>query len=221
MAIAQSFFDCDYKVITTSTSDWPQDAPFTPFRHVKTNFLDKALVDSFAAEVRELKIDVLVNNAGINKIAPFAEIEPEDFLNIQNVNVYAPFRLCQAVLPNMVENQWGRIANISSIWGMRSKEFRASYSTSKFAIDGMTAALAMEHSQNGILANCIAPGFIDTELTRSVLSVEQISQLTSLVASKRLGRVDEIAKFVTWLCSDANSFVTGQNIPIDGGYTRA
>lgn len=221
LAIARAFVASGHEVLTTSTSGWPEDTGFSPARHFTVSFQDREAVDDFAAVLGEEAIDVLINNAGINKIAPFAEIDPDDFLRIQAVNVYAPFRFCQAVIPFMSSRKWGRIVNVSSVWGMRSKEYRASYSTSKFAIDGMTAALAMEHSQNGILANCVAPGFIDTELTRRILSADQMQQLTSLVASRRLGKVDEVAALVEWLCSDANTFITGQNVPIDGGYTRA
>ena len=121
----------------------------------------------------------------------------------------------------MLEKGWGRIVNISSIWGKHSKEFRASYSTSKFAIDGMTAAIAVEHSADGILANCVAPGFIDTEMTRTLLTTAQIDLLLSRVPARRLGNVQEVAAVVKWLGSEANTFITGQNIPVDGGFTRA
>ena len=120
----------------------------------------------------------------------------------------------------MLSRQWGRIVNISSIWGKISIAQRASYSTSKFALDGLTLALAAEHTENGILANCIAPGFFDTELTRRVLGAAGIKDLTSRVPAKRLGSVDEIARLVTWLSSEENSFISGQNIAIDGGFTR-
>jgi 3-oxoacyl-[acyl-carrier protein] reductase len=97
---------------------------------------------------------------------------------------------------------------------------RASYSASKFAIDGMTLALAAEYSSEGIIANCIAPGFIDTDLTHRVLGESGIQALVSRVPVNRLGRVDEIARLVLWLASEENTFIIGQNIAIDGGYTR-
>ncbi len=169
----------------------------------------------------ELEPDILINNAGINKIAPFAEINPDDFKLIQQINVFAPFRLCQMAIPAMSRRNWGRIVNISSIWGLVGKEYRASYATSKFAIDGMTLALATEHAGNGILANCIAPGFVNTELTRRVLGDDGIKELVAKVPAGRMAETDEISKFVVWLASDENTYISGLNTPIDGGFSRA
>ena len=186
---------------------------------IEADFSDDAQVEACAARLREIGPDILVNNAGINKIAPFAEIDPADFLTIQRVNVFAPFRLCQAAIPAMKTRRWGRIVNVSSIWGKISKAQRGSYSTSKFAIAGMTTALAAEHAVDGILANCVAPGFIDTELTRRVLGTSGIDAIVATVPMRRLGNVEEIAGFVLWLASEENSFISGQNIAIDGGFT--
>ena len=164
-------------------------------------------------------IDILINNAGINKNSNFSSIDLDDFKQIQQVNLLAPFILSQAAVDIMAAKSWGRIVNISSIWGIKSKEGRAAYSASKFALHGMTLAIAAEYNKNGVLANCISPGFIDTSLTRRMLSHEEINKLTSQVPAERLGEVDEIAKLVLWLSSEENSFTTGQNIAIDGGFT--
>jgi NAD(P)-dependent dehydrogenase (short-subunit alcohol dehydrogenase family) len=184
------------------------------------DFADIDASELFVDELRSSGFDILINNAGINKIAPFVEIAPADFDRIQLINVRAPFRLCQAVIPHMREQGWGRIVNVSSIFGIISKEQRASYSTSKFAIDGMTAALAAEVAQYGILANCVAPGFIDTELTRSVLGAHGMEELAGRVPARRLGQAEEIASLVSWLCSPENSYISGQNLVIDGGFVR-
>ncbi len=187
---------------------------------IAADFSDSGQITACARRVREIAPDVLVNNAGINKISPFAEIDAEDFLKIQQVNVFAPFAMCQAVIPGMKTKKWGRIVNISSIWGKISKEQRASYSASKFAIDGLTAALAAEHTADGILANSVAPGFIDTELTSQLMGEIGIERITATVPARRLGRPEEIARLVLWLASEENTFVAGQNIAIDGGFTR-
>jgi 3-oxoacyl-[acyl-carrier protein] reductase len=110
---------------------------------------DFSLIDDIrrcADEVRNCEPDVLVNNAGINKIGPFAEIDPEDFMRIQQVNVLAPFMLCQAAIPAMKRKRHGHIINIASVWSKISKQYRASYSASKFGLDGLTLALAAERS---------------------------------------------------------------------------
>ena len=184
------------------------------------DFSEMGQIKACADFVRHAEPDVLVNNAGINKIAPFVQISPDDFQTIQQVNVFAPFLLCQAAIPAMARKHWGRIVNVSSIWGKISREHRASYSASKFALDGMTLALAAEHATDGILANCIAPGFLDTELTRRVLGETEMQTLVSTVPARRLGQVDEIAQLVLWLSSTENTYLCGQNIAIDGGFGR-
>lgn len=217
--IARAFAGKGARVIGTRTSMAQADSQHCA-EWLVADFSDAEQVKRCAEQVRALAPDVLVNNAGINKIGPFASIDPEDFLRIQQVNVFAPFMLCQAALPGMRERGWGRIVNIASIWGKIGKEYRASYAASKFALDGMTLALAAEHSQDGILANCVAPGFTDTELTRRVLGEEGIQQLSTMVPVRRMASPQEIANFVAWLGSDENTYITGQNIAIDGGFSR-
>ena len=162
----------------------------------------------------------MVNNAGINKIGEFTTIDIDDFVRILKVNLRTPFQLCQAVIPYMKKKGWGRIVNMTSIFGNITKEYRAPYSTSKFGLDGMTAALAAEVAEMGILANSIGPGFIDTELTRNVLGKKGIEELRDRIPIKRLGQANEIASLVSWLVSDENTYMSGQNLMIDGGFSR-
>lgn len=187
---------------------------------VVADFSNLKEINSCADSIKELEPDVLINNAGINKIAPFIDITANDFLSIQQINVFAPFQLCQAAIPAMKRKNWGRIVNVSSIWGKISKEHRASYSTSKFALDGMTLALAAEHARDGIMANCIAPGFFETDLTKRILGEDGMRSLAKTVPAERIGQVEEIARLVLWLSSEENTYLTGQNIAIDGGFTR-
>ncbi len=184
------------------------------------DFSDRDATRAFADRIAGEDFDILVNNAGINKIGPFDSIDPADFERIQDVNVYAPFLLMRSVVARMREKRWGRIVNIASIFGVVSRELRASYSASKFALDGMTAALAAEVAADGVLANCVSPGFIDTELTRNILGEHGIAELLARVPMKRLGKPEEIAAFVAWLVSDENTYISGQNLVIDGGFTR-
>ena len=188
---------------------------------LRADFAQLAEIEACAETVRLQAPDVLVNNAGINKIAPFCEIEPGDFQRIQQVNVFAPFRLCQAVLPAMRKRGWGRIVNVSSIWGKIGKEHRASYAASKFALDGLTLALALEYSRDGVLANCVAPGFTDTELTRQILGEQKLRELVASVPMQRMASPGEIAKVIRWLAGPENTYMTGQNLAIDGGFCRA
>ncbi len=217
-AIAVAFGDAGARVIGTATSE----ASFGDYCHewIAADFTYVEQLEECAAFLVRKDADILINNAGFNKIAPFAEVSISDFQAIQQVNLIAPFRLCQVAIPAMLSKKWGRIVNISSIWGKISIAQRAAYSASKFGLDGLTLALAAEHTKNGILANCIAPGFFNTELTRRVLGEAGIRDLTNRVPAQRLGTVDEIARLVIWLSSTENSFISGQNIAIDGGFTR-
>lgn len=217
-AIAERLLADGSRVSVTGTKSDGNGPSGSEYMAVDFSDLEETL--KFSETVGAMGIDILINNAGVNKISSFAEIELDDFQKIYQVNVQAPFLLCKAVVPHMVDNRWGRIVAISSIWGKISKAFRGSYSTSKFAIDGMMAALAAEVAQDGVLANSIAPGFIDTELTRTVLGDAGIAELVGTVPAKRLGTPEEIATFVAWLASPENTYISGQNIAIDGGFTR-
>ena len=184
------------------------------------DFADEAATMAFAEELRVAAPDILVNNAGVNCLAAFAETSPEAFMHLQRVNVFAPMLLCRAVIDGMRERRFGRIVNVASVWSMRSIAGRAAYSASKFALDGMTAALAAEVASANVLANCVSPGFIGTEMLRAAVGEEGIRNLVSQVPIGRLGTPEEIAEFVAWLGGPDNTFISGQNIAIDGGYTR-
>ena len=216
-AIAKEFCNQGANVIGTGTTG---DIEHSFGEYLQVDFGSVDQLNLFADKVKHIKPDILINNAGININSPFLEISTSDFLLIQQVNVFAPFLLCQAAIPGMVEKGWGRIINISSIWGKISKQHRASYSASKFALDGLTIALAAEYAGNGILANCISPGFTDTELTLKTLGQAQIEQIIKTVPIGRMASPVEIAKFVVWLASSENTFISGQNIAVDGGFSR-
>lgn len=185
-----------------------------------TDLEDEAATTAFADWLRAAAPDILVNNAGINRLAPFAETDPQTFLRIQKVNVYAPMLLCRAVLPGMRKRRWGRIVNMASIWSLRSRIGRASYSASKFAIDGLTAALAAEAAADNVLANCVSPGPIATDMLHEALGEDGVKALAAQVPMGRLGTPEEVAALVAWLVGPENTYISGQNIAIDGGLTR-
>lgn len=187
---------------------------------IKADFANVDQILRVSEEIIALKPDILINNAGINKIDCFRDINHEDFQKIYNINTLAPFMFCQAALTHMKQQQWGRIVNVASIWSKVSIEKRASYSASKFALDGLTVSLALEHGKDGILANCVSPGFVDTDLTKKILGEAGVSELLTKVPMGRLAYPEEIAELVLWLSSEQNTFLTAQNISIDGGFTR-
>ena len=164
-------------------------------------------------------IDILINNAGINKIDNFDEINNNDFDQIIKVNVKAPFILSKCVIDYMKVNNWGRIVNIASIWGSKSKSQRTSYTTSKAALIGMTKTIAIEYAKHNILVNSVSPGFTDTELTSKILTKKEKEELINQVPIKRMASPKEIANTVAFLCSDLNTYITGQDIIVDGGFT--
>ena len=218
LSLAKLFFSSGAYVIGTKTEKSEQNNFCKDW--IQADFSVREEIIGCAEEVKRLSPDIVINNAGVNKIDSFVDIDPQDFLKVQQINVFAPFSLCQAALPSMKKNGWGRILNISSIWGIIGKEYRASYMASKFAIDGITLAIAAEYSKDGILANCLSPGFTDTQLTRKILGREGIYQLTEHIPIKRMAKTDEIAELAFWLCGEKNTYVSGQNIPIDGGFSR-
>ncbi len=217
-AIAERLLQDGLEVIATGTRKNAKHPAGSSYYQV--DFLDENSVNNFIQYLKKQKINILVNNAGINKIGEFSSIDINDFDRILRVNLRVPFQICQAVIPYMENEKWGRIVNLTSIFGNITKEYRAAYSSSKFGLDGMTAALAAELSEKGILANSVGPGVIDTELTRGVLGESGISELKGRIPMKRLGQASEIAALVSWLVSDENTYMTGQNLMIDGGFTR-
>lgn len=217
-AVAEKLRDLGASVTVTGTRS--SGKPPRGCSYESADFSHAEATEAFAAAMAKRGFDILVNNAGINKIAPFAKIATADFDLIQRVNVRAPFLLCRALLPAMARRGWGRIVNVSSVFGVVSKEGRGAYSASKFALDGMTASLAAEAAAHGVLANCVAPGFVDTDLTRRVLGVAGMKKLAGRVPAGRLAQPAEVAAFVAWLCGPENTYISGQSLVVDGGFTR-
>ena len=218
-ATALALREWDYDVFVTGRSPNGQ-APAGCF-YLSCDFGDRTALEEFAGKVRDLNLSVLVNNAGINKVGVLADYDPADFALIQQVNVIAPFVLCQAVIPGMRSRQFGRIVNITSIFSVVSRVGRSAYSASKFSLVGLTRALALEVAAENVLVNCLAPGVIDTDLTRRVLGDEGMREMVAQIPVRRMARADEIARYVRFLVSDENTYMTGQNIVVDGGYTCA
>lgn len=163
----------------------------------------------------------IVNNAGINIIQPYAEISTKDFNEVLTVNLKSVFELSQSVVKKLqTDSKPGKLVHIGSIWSVISKSGRASYSASKAALHGMTRAMSAELASQEILVNMISPGFVKTELTEKSLTKEEMEQLTSQIPIKRMAMPIEIAEVVEFLISDRNTYLTGQNIVVDGGFSH-
>jgi 3-oxoacyl-[acyl-carrier protein] reductase len=163
-------------------------------------------------------IDILINNAGINLLRNVEAIDDDAFGEMLSVNLRGPLTLMREVVPHMKARRFGRIVNMSSILGLRSKERRALYSMTKFGVNGITKAAARELGGFGILVNSVCPGFIDTDLMRGNIPLLERNELKKAIPLKRFGKPEEIAKLVRFLVSDENSYITGQTLVIDGGF---
>lgn len=181
------------------------------------NLLDCQSIHDYVEKNHEF--DILINNAGINIIKPTAEISDDDIRQINMINLEAPLMLARALVPHMKQQNYGKIVNISSIWGVRSKEHRTLYSGTKFGLIGQVKGLAREFAVDNVLVNAVCPGFTDTELTNASLSSEQRKEMEKQVPMKRFAVPLEIAVLVEFLVSEKNTYLTGQAIIIDGGFT--
>lgn len=177
-----------------------------------------ASVRSFCAN-RASDYDVLVNNAGINPVMTLEEMRPDDLREVLEVNLVSPIMLARFCADGMAERGYGRIVNISSIWGRVSKSGRGAYSAAKAGLIGVTRTMAIELGPRGVLVNSVAPGFVKTELTIRNNSDAELAGIASLLPLRRLAEPEEIAELVLFLCSRRNSFITGQTIFADGGFS--
>ncbi len=182
------------------------------------DLLSDSSIDAYMGNLTE-NVDILVNNAGINILATTPQIRDEDLDAMFRTNLLAPMRLIRALSPGMAERNYGRIVNISSIWSEISKAGRVMYSTTKSGINGMTRSMAVEFARKGILVNSVAPGYVNTELTRKNNSEEDLKLIAETIPMGRLAEPAEIARLVFFLCSGNNSYITGQTLFIDGGFS--
>ncbi len=178
-----------------------------------------ASIDAYLAAL-SVPVEIVVNNAGINPLAAVTEVRACDLDEVLQVNVVAPLRLIAGLVPAMKAHGYGRIVNISSIFGATvAKEHRVAYSASKAGIVGLTRALAVELASAGILVNAVAPGYVATELTRQNNTPQELEEIRKTIPLERLAEAREIAEVVAFLCSERNSYLTGQTVIVDGGFT--
>lgn len=163
-------------------------------------------------------IDILVNNAGINILSGLDELTMENLDQTLQVNLVAPIMLTKLVAEKMKGRRYGRIVNVSSIWSVVSKERRLSYAASKSAMNGVTRSLALELGPFGIMVNSVAPGFVNTDLTRQNNSEAQIKDICGNIPLGRMAEPKEVAAITAFLCSGENSYMTGQVLVVDGGF---
>lgn len=161
-------------------------------------------------------VTVLVNNAGITKDNLLMRMSDDEWFDVINTNLSAVYRLSKACLRGMLKARWGRIVNISSIVGAMGNAGQTNYSATKAGVMGFTRSLAKEIGSRNITVNAVAPGFIDTDMTRA-LPEEQRNALVSGIALSRLGKPEEIASVVQFLCGEGAAYITGETIHVNGG----
>ncbi|MDH6137494.1 3-hydroxybutyrate dehydrogenase [Kitasatospora sp. MAA4] len=174
--------------------------------------------------------DIVVNNAGLQHIAPVHDFPPDRFQLIQRVMVEAPFRIIRRTLPHMYGQEWGRIVNISSVHGLRASPFKSAYVTAKHALEGLSKVVALEGAPYGVTSNCVSPGYVRTPLVEEQIAAQALAHgistqdvveqvMLERSAIKRLIEPDEVAHAALWLCSPPSGYVTGTSLPLDGGWT--
>lgn len=223
LELSRSLFNLGGSVYRTSTTNNKMIKGVNKKNFIKTfqvDFSKQLSIKTFLKKINNIKkIDILINNAGINKIDSINSISESDWDKIYNVNLKAPFLLTKNISRKMIENKYGRILNISSIFGVISKEGRASYSTSKSGLIGLTKSSALDLAPHNILVNSISPGFVLTDLTKKILSSKEMNKLKKQVPLNRFASIEEIVNCILFLIHENNSYITGQNIIVDGGFT--
>ena len=178
-----------------------------------------ASIEAYLASIADMRIDILVNNAGINEIAPIGDVTATQMASMLQVNLMSAFRLTQTIASAMARQGGGHVVNLSSILSIVGRAGRSPYSMTKAALNALTRATAIEFGPSNVLVNAIAPGYIETDLTRRNNPPDVIATIESGIPLGRMGQASEIAKLVAFLVSPENTYLTGQTIVIDGGYT--
>ncbi|NES13435.1 MULTISPECIES: 3-hydroxybutyrate dehydrogenase [Micromonospora] len=188
------------------------------------------LADRAAVDRLDVDVDIVVNNAGLQHVAPVQDFPPNRFEYIQRVMVEAPFLLIRRALPGMYARGWGRIVNISSVHGLRASPYKSAYVAAKHALEGLSKVVALEGAAHGVTSNCINPAYVRTALVESQIADQAASHgigedevvekiMLARAAIKRLIEPEEVAELVAYLCSPPAAFITGAAIALDGGWT--
>lgn len=226
-AICRKLFSAGYRVVTTYSprndhaNEWLEEQKKEGFKFAAYK-MDVSDYDACQKGVMQIvgdqgRIDILVNNAGITRDASFRKMSFEDWTEVRKTNLDSLFNMTKPVLHGMLESQWGRIINISSVNGQKGAFGQANYSAAKAAAHGFTKALALEVASKGITVNTVSPGYLRTKMVMKVPKEILETKIIPEIPVGRLGEPDEVAALIVYLCSDIAGFMTGANIAINGG----
>ena len=229
LSIAQKFARMNYDVALNSFEPAETFAPLLAeldalgsgeIAYFQADLSDAAASRDLAGRViaRFGRIDVLVNNAGIQKVAPIEQFTDADWQRIVAVSLDSAFHAIRASLPGMAERGWGRIVNIASAHGLRASPFKSAYVATKHAVVGLTKTAAIEYAAHNIRINAVGPGFIDTPLVTKSIDASALPAIAAMHPMGRLGTVEEVSALTCFLLSDAAGFITGSYHLVDGGY---
>jgi 3-hydroxybutyrate dehydrogenase len=198
--------------------------------HLVADLGDRDAIDRL--ELGGRGIDVLVNNAGLQHVAPVEDFDPDTFALIHRVMLQAPFLLARAVLPGMYERGWGRLVHVSSVHGHRASAYKSAYVSAKHGLEGLSKVLALEGAEKGVTSNTVCPGYVRTPLVEGQLADQAASHgiaedevldqvLLARTPVKRLVEPDEVAHLVAFLCGPGTDSINGASYLMDGGWTAA
>ncbi|MFI6325323.1 3-hydroxybutyrate dehydrogenase [Nonomuraea sp. NPDC050556] len=184
----------------------------------------------FVERIPDEPIDIVVNNAGFQHVAPIEDFPPEIFARILKVMVEAPFLIARHTLPGMYARGWGRFVNISSVHGLRASPYKSAYVAAKHALEGLSKVIALEGAEHGVTSTCVNPAYVRTALVEAQIADQARSHgipesevvediMLRPAAVKRLIEPEEVADLVAYLCGPSGSFITGVSLPIDGGWS--
>ena len=216
--IATYFAKNNYKVVGTSRNDFKVEEGIKNFIPIKLDVTSRDDIKNCFNHLKSegLLPNILINNAGITSDQIFLRMKDDDWDNVIETNLTGTYNLTKAFIKNMVKNKNGRIINISSVSGLMGNAGQVNYSSSKAALNGFTKSLAKEVGSRNITVNCVAPGFIDTDMT-SFLDLDSKNEIIKTIPLGRFGNVSDISEIVMFLASDNASYITGQTISVDGG----
>jgi len=217
-SMAIHFAKNNFNVVGTSRNNFNFDYESENLFPIKLDITSRDDVKECFEELKSKNLlpNILINNAGITADQLFLRMTDDDWDKVINTNLNGTFNLTKVFLKNMIKNRFGRIINISSISGLMGNPGQVNYSSSKAALNGFTRSLAKEVGSRNITVNCIAPGFIDTDMT-SYLNENEKMEILKKIPLNKFGKPEDISKLAMFLISDEASYITGQTISIDGG----